>query len=330
MGVAQPEGMTKTIHVLVGSIALAASGPALAAAAKAPAATPASGGIEIWVRGAGALQGDQAPRARVQRIDLDSLPLVEGKRFDAQYGGQRAMKGIALASLIEKFAPEPSLDLAILHIANGMAVPVPFRDVSVMKRLDPFVARAMETHPGGPVRAGFFPAIRRKGATEDPRPIVFSANKIVVPVLWHPSVPDSAQPAFSPWRHTDTLTDIELVASAPYYKQFNAGGDGFVQQGQFVFQQSCQFCHGVRKVGAKFGWDFVEPAPIYTVHRPAKSLFLHVAYKPLDAAERGLMMPAMSFMSQEDAALLWRWLRAVATSPMPAYAGAPAATGGKP
>jgi mono/diheme cytochrome c family protein len=95
-----------------------------------------------------------------------------------------------------------------------------------------------------------------------------------------------------------------------------------VVRGLAVFQQSCQFCHGVRKVGAKFGWDFVDPTPIWSYHKPPKTLFLHVAYKPLDAAERGLMMPAMSFMSQDDAALLWQWLKAVATNPMAAYATA--------
>jgi mono/diheme cytochrome c family protein len=300
--------------------------PALSRAAPAkPPTAPAPSVVEIWVRAAGAQQGDQAPRARAQRLDLDKLALADGKRFDAQYGGQRAVRGIALASVIDGFAPEPALDLAILHFANGMAVPVPFRDAEAMKRLDPFIARGMETHPGGPVRAGFFPDIRRKGATEDPRPIMFAGNKLVVPVLWHPAVAAAAQPAFSPWRHTDTLTGIELVAAKPYYRQFDVGGD-MVQRGQAVFQQSCQFCHGVRKVGAKFGWDFVEPTPIWSVHRPAKNLHLHVAYKPLDAAERGLMMPAMRFMSEDDAALLWRWLKAVATTAMPAYAASPAAT----
>ena len=319
--------MSKTAWALVMStILVAIPARSRAAAAKpAPAAAAAPGIVEIWVRGGGAMQGDQAPRARSQRVDLDKVALVEGKRFDAQYGGPRAVRGVALASLIDGFAPDASLDLAILHFANGMAVPIPFRDADAMKRLDPFVARGMEASPGGPVRTGFFPDIRRKGATEDPRPIVFSGNKVVVAVLWHPAVAAAAQPAFSPWRHTDTLTGIELVAASPYYRQFDAGGGDFVPQGQAVFQQSCQFCHGVRKVGAKFGWDFVDPAPIWTVHRPAKNLFLHVAYKPLDAAERGIMMPAMRFMSQDDAGLLWRWLKAAATNPMPAYTAPPAA-----
>lgn len=300
-----------------------------AAASNPPTAGVAPSVVEIWIRGGGAVQGDQAPRARTQRVDLDKLGLVDGKRFDAQYGGLRSVRGIALASVIDAFAPDSSLDLAILHFANGMAVPVAFRDADVMKRLDPFIARGMETHAGGPVRAGFFQEIRRKGATEDPRPIVFSGNKLIVAVLWHPAVATAAQPTFSPWRQTDTLTGIELVAAKAYYRQFEGGGGDFVQRGQAIFQQSCQFCHGVRKVGAKFGWDFVDPTPIWSLHQPVKNLFLHVAYKPLDATERGIMMPAMSFMSQDDAALLWRWLKAVATNPMPAYTAAPAGAAGK-
>ena len=316
--------MKKTIALLVLAAAFAVGfeRPRVAAAGPKAAAPPSI--IEIWVRGAGPMNGDQASRGRTQRLDLDTLSLTDSKRFDAQYGDTRAVRGIALAAVIASFAPDPSLDLAILHFANGMAIPVPFRDVAVMKRIDPFIARGMETNPGGPVRAGFFPAIRRKGATEDPRPIVFAGNKVVVPVLWHPATVDTAQPKFSPWRHADSLTDIELVGSHPYYRQFAVGGD-FTQAGQVVFQQSCQFCHGVRKFGAKFGWDFVEPTPIWSLHKPPKNLFLHVAYKPLDAAERGLMMPAMTFMSQDDAALLWRWMKAVATNPLPPYAPGPAA-----
>jgi hypothetical protein len=309
--------------VTLGLAAACFSIPAQAAKPEAapPAAAPST--VEIWIRGAGPLQGDKAPRARSQALNLDQLPLVDSQRFDAQYGASRAFRGIALASVIASFAPDPALDVAILHFANGMAVPVPFRDVAAMKRLDPFIARGMETHPKGPVRANFFPDISRKGATEDPRPIKFSGNKLVVPVLWHPSLREAAQPAFSPWRHVDTLTSIELVASRPYYGQFDVGGDGWAVRGLALFKESCQFCHGIRKVGAQFGWDFVEPTPIYSYRKPVRNLFLHVAYKPLDAAERGLMMPAMKYMSEDEAALLWQWLKAVATKPMPAYVMAP-------
>jgi hypothetical protein len=315
----------KTLHsvVLLGVLTTCLSAPARAAKPAAASPAAASSSIEIWIRGSGPLQGDKAPRARSQSVDLDRLPLVDGQRFDAQYGASHAFRGISLESVIGSFAPDPTLDVAILHFANGMAVPVPFRDAGAMKRLDPFIARGMETHGKGPVRAGFFTDIRRKGATEDPRPIMFSGNKLVVAVLWHPAVAAAAQPAFSPWRHTDTLTSIELVASRPYYGQFDVGGGTWAERGFALYKESCQFCHGVRKVGAQFGWDFVEPTPIYSYRKPTRNLFLHVAYKPLDAAERKLMMPAMRFMSEPDAALLWQWLKAVATKPMPAYVVAP-------
>ena len=216
----------KTLHSVL-ALGLAATCLSFPAQAAKPAAAPpaaASSSIDIWIRGGGPLQGDNAPRARAQSVNLDTLPLVDSQRFDAQYGASHAFRGIALANVIASFAPDPALDVAILHFANGMAVPIPFRDAAVMKRLDPFIARGMETHAKGPVRAAFFTEIRRKGSTEDPRPIVFSGNKLVVAVLWHPAVAAAAQPAFSPWRHTDTLTSIELVASRPYYGQFDVGG----------------------------------------------------------------------------------------------------------
>jgi hypothetical protein len=266
------------------------------------------------------MRGDEPPRERAQSLSLDLLPLVEVERFDAQYGGVRAFRGIRLETVIERFAPGPSLDLAILHFANGMAVPVQFRDAAVMKRLDPFIARGMETHRKGPIKTDFFPDIPKKGAMPDVRPIEFHGNKVVVAERWHPAVPPGAQPAFSPWAHTDTLVGIELVAAAAYYQQFDVSGDPPVQKGLAIYEQACQFCHGVRKVGAKFGWDFVEPTPIYSYQKPSRNLFYHVAYKPLDAAAKGLMMPALKFMTEEDAGTLWQWMRAVATKPMPPYA----------
>jgi mono/diheme cytochrome c family protein len=293
-------------------------GAALAAAPAAAADGPVSA-VEIWARGNGAPEGDRAPRGRVQWLNLDLLPLVTVERVDVQYGTLGAFRGIPLKAVIDAFAPDAALDLAILHFANGMAVPVPFRDAAVMKRLDPFIARGMETYRKGPVRAAFFPDIPKKGATADVRPIVFVGNKVVVAEKWHPAVAAAAQPAFSPWSHTDTLTGIELVASGPYYRQFDVSSDSGVQRGLALYRQSCQFCHGTRRVGAKFGWDFVEPLPIFSYQKPTKTLFMHVAYKPLDAAERGLMMPAMKFMTEEDAANLWQWLRAIATKPMPPY-----------
>ena len=132
-------------------------------------------------------------------------------------------------------------------------------------------------------------------------------------------MPAANQDLFSPWKHVDSLTGIELVSAKAYYAQLDVDPDPKVRAGFRLFQQSCQFCHGARKVGAAFGWDFVEPTPIYS-YRGGKNLFYHVKYKPLDATAKGLLMPALSYMTEEDAAALSRWLRAVATKPMPSYA----------
>lgn len=294
-------------------------------AAAAPASEPALSEIELWVRGAGKLVGDEAPRQRSQRVNLDQVPLVTTGRFDVQYGRAATYRGIALWALFARFAPEASLDLAILHFANGMAVPLPFRDAVVMRRLAPFLARGMAGGSHEQMRIGVFPSISKQDARADARPITFSGNKIIVADKWHPAIGDKVQTTFSPWVHTDTLVGIEFAEAGPYYHQFDVDTDAKVQRGFSLFRQSCQFCHGARKTGAKFGWDFVEPVPIFTYRKPQMNLFYHVAYKPIDAAERGLMMPAMRFMSEDDAGALWQWLRAVATKTMPAYAPASAA-----
>jgi mono/diheme cytochrome c family protein len=285
----------------------------------AVAAPPGQGNVvELWVRGTSPQVGDDTPRARTQSVDLDGLPLVTAKRFDAQYAQSRSYRGIPLDLVLDRFQPEPSLDLAILHFANGMAVPLPFRDAAAMKRLSPFLARGVAPRPDEPMVIGQFPNLPKGFARGDARPISFAGNKIVVAGWWHPYLGEKVKPIFSPWSHVDSLVSIEFVEAQPYYRQFDVDPDAAVQEGLAIYRQTCQFCHGARKVGARFGWDFVEPMPVYT-YRKETNLLYHVSYRPLDAAERGLMMPALRFMTRDQAASLWRWLRAVGTKEMPKY-----------
>jgi mono/diheme cytochrome c family protein len=188
-----------------------------------------------------------------------------------------------------------------------MAVPLTFRDAAAMKRLDPWLA------------IGSFAPIRAKGQPPEARPITFAGNKIVVAERWHPAVPEGAR-EFSPWDHVDSLVGIELVEAAPYWAQFDVSAEPKVQQGLALVRQTCAFCHGARKIGAKLGWDLVEPYPLYSYRRPDTRLYYHIAYNPWNAAEKGLRMPALKFMTKEDAAAVWQWLKAIAEKPMPAYA----------
>ncbi len=281
----------------------------LAMATPQAAATPDVGTrIEVWIRGDGQ-PGDQGPPHESSRlVRLDQMRLTRVERYDAQYGRLGRYRGIWLRDVLSKFAPDASLDLAILHFTNGMAIPLPFRDSATMERLAPFIARAST-----------FPAIPKKDTPLDRRPIEFAGNKLVVADQWHPDVAPGTQPGFSPWAHADTLVGIELVATAPYYAQFKAAGDAPVVQGLTLFRQSCQFCHGVRHVGATFGWDLVSSPIMDRYQDSPANLFHNVAYKPRNAAELGLMMPPLAFLTEAAAGDIRQWLGAIGQSPPPPY-----------
>jgi mono/diheme cytochrome c family protein len=315
--------MLRTNHgTIASSVALTLALFAQGARA-APAATGASDGatIEIWVRkpGAAPTEGGSAGRERLEVVKLDALPLIESKRVDVQYHGAFTYRGIEVRSLIERYRPPQNADLALLHFANGMQIPMALRgdELAKSESASPFVARAMQLQPGGPMRVGQFPKISRpRSGFVDVRPIAFAGNKVVVADDRHPDVPAIAQAALTPWQQADSLTGIALVSRAAYYAQFAV--DPRAAAGHKLFTQSCQFCHGVRKVGAAFGWDFVDPTPIYE-YRGGRNLFHHIKYKPLDASARGLKMPALSYMTEDDARAIWMWLRAVGTNPLRSY-----------
>jgi mono/diheme cytochrome c family protein len=304
-------------HFEIAGIALlmfsAPSRPAIAA--------PAPGdSVEIWVRGSTDRDADRRGRTGRRRVYLDRLPLTEVVRRDAQYEEVRRYRGIPLNEILKRYAPDKSLDLAILHFANGMAVPVPFRDPAAMKRLDPFIARGWRLRRGGTLRVGAFPAIAKKDVRDDPRPIEFSGNKLVVAERWHPDVAPHSQPGFSPWAHADTVVGIELAGAGAYFAQFEAGNEATVQRGLALFRQNCQFCHGVRHVGASFGWDFVDSSTSFNYQDSAAHLYHSASFKPRNAAELGLMMPALSFLTEADAAAIRAWLQAISKAPMQPYA----------
>ena len=307
---------------VVGTAVVILVAPILAHAA---AVSEHGAAIEVWVRKPAVSRAGEpaswgAARDRLQVVAIDSLPLVEAKQVDVQYHGVFVFKGIGLDALIARYAPPPNVDLALLHFANGMQVPLAFRDASVIKRLSPFLARGMQLGPGSPMQIGRFPKVGRpRSGFVDVRPITFSGNKLVIADPAHPDVPPSAREALSPWAQTDTLTGIEFVSRAAYYAQFEVDPDPAVKVGHTLFTQSCTFCHGVRGTGASFGWDFVEPTPVYD-YRKVSNLFHHIKYRPLDASARGIQMPALSYMSEEDARAIWVWLKAVATHPLAPYA----------
>jgi hypothetical protein len=236
---------------------------------------------------------------------------------DAKYGERRVYVGLPLEKILFSYRRQAYDDTAILHFENGMRIPVPLTS-DVLERLDAFVAVEACTGRGkGAACVAEFPEIAKEdvyGLQDDPRPITFTWNKLVVSTPWHPNVPVYGTGRFSPWRHADTLVGIEFVNSAAYWRQFDVGAAA----GQQVFVSRCQFCHAVRYVGARFGWDFVTPLPLYE-KRPPEQLLNHVKYPKAMARRMGLMMPTQPDVSLPEMQALWTWMRGVAKRPLRDY-----------
>lgn len=305
---------TVTAALVVGSLAPAAhAGDALARHAHRPS-------VEIWLRPEWR-QGSspKRPHERSRRMTLDGSASRESERYDAQYDETRRVRGTTLRELLRLYAPPASVDLAILHFANGMAIPVPFRDERAMQRLEPLVATETAKAGGKEPLSRAFPSIARKDAAADSRPIQFLENKVVVAERWHPDVPTGRRPPFSPWAHADSLIGIELVASVPYFAQFDVAMEASGRRGLALFRENCQFCHRIGDVGATFGWDLLAATRDERFRESAAHLYHNVAFKPRNAPELGLMMPALAFLTEEDAGYLLAWLQSFATQPVPRY-----------
>jgi mono/diheme cytochrome c family protein len=255
--------------------------------------------------------------APVRKVDLDALALTVVERVDAQYGSPRTFIGVPLEALIDRIPAPAHADLALLHFGNGVVVPLPFRDRAVMNRLQPWVARGMHLIDKGMTVGEFEPITNKLHGYFDVPVIKFAGNKLVVAERWHPDVPARAERDLSPWMHVDSLVAIELVNAAAYNAMFDVQPKR--RAGLALFRQSCQFCHGVRQVGAKFGPDFVDPLPVHKWRKPAKQLYWHMTYRRRDAVERGEMMPALKYMTEQDASEVWSWLRAAADRPLQPY-----------
>jgi len=299
-------------------------------AASATAAENASI-VEIWVRQPGTVGGAEA-RGPVKRLDVDSLALETQRHADAQYGGLYFYRGIPLAEVIAAGTPPATADVALLHFANGMTVPLPFRDERVMTQLDPFLARAMSPRPDALLKPGVFPPLA--GVPLGSEVAVPARNRVVVNEPWHPDGTERPSSNFSPWAYVDTLIGIELVDGMAYDAQLEVPGPSAVRAGGRLFHQICQFCHAARGVGGSLGWDFIEPDPIYSdawfrhfrsirddesgYRDPATSIYAHARFRVPGSA--GRLMPALGSLTPDDARSLWRWIRAFAARPTPPYA----------
>lgn len=245
-------------------------------------------------------------KAGRSEVSLEALPQVELEQADVQYDRTVRFKGVKLAALLEKLPGEG--DLVLARFKNGMVVPLP--DAEGLERLGAAVATALWVDGAwAPL-----PPVCKPGARErDVRPTRFDDNKLMVKERWHPDVPAPALATFTPWQHANALAGLERTDRDRFSRQFPAGKTAAERRGRELFDQRCRVCHGARGVGASFGWDFVEPVPLYSYRAP-ESLFMHVRYRASDAPEKGYLMPQLSDLTAADAKALWQWMRLVAES----------------
>jgi mono/diheme cytochrome c family protein len=271
--------------------------------------------VQVWVLSPGVYGGDaEPPPTTMKNIELDTLPQKQVQRNDAQYGGSFHYRGVPLRELVRHYGPPAQADLMLLYFRNGMVVPLPFRDTSVMARLDPFVALEMGTTAQGPFSPRFPLISKHFDKYADIPQVMFSGNKLVVNKLWHPDVPEQA--TFSPWAMVDSLFGIGFAERRAYYDQFDPSPD--TRSGFEIYRQSCQYCHGVNKTGAHFGLDFGRSIAHHPSQSSAMQLYYHTQYR-LGPRVPLAQMPVLKHVSEQQATQLWQWLRAVSTAPPRPY-----------
>lgn len=292
----------------------------LVASAAAPAS--AENAVAVWVRTPGSYGSGNAepPKTGARKIELDKLPQRSAQRSDPQYDKTAYYRGVLLSDVIAQYAPPAQVDLALLRFRNGMIVPLPFRDEPAMRRLDPMIAVGISASPQGPFSPAFPPLNKQVEGYTDIRQVNFTGNKLVVKEPWHPYVPEAAQGTFSPWTLADSLSDIEFVDSAAYYRQFLPSAE--VRPGFEQFRGSCQYCHGVRGVGARFGWDYARPIELHTYRSDPGRLYYHIHYR-VEYKASWSQMPALKHITEEQAGQIWRWMKAVSTNPINQYSPKP-------
>ncbi len=245
-----------------------------------------------------------------RKLILDNKKQQRVKMNDVQYEAMVDVTGYRFTDLaaMNDFAKHG--DTALLHFGNGMVIPHSLSDTAYNTQLDLFVACGY--FDGG--RAAPFPrADRSVPEYRDPKPVTFRQNKIVVKTKMHPLHQYPDRSGFTPWRHADSLVAIEIVTMVPYFAQF-APSDQSLGDGLGVYMSRCQYCHGLRKIGASFGWNFTGPWPLH-VRRDVDSLLAQVKNDNPRAFETGSVMPHQKDISLTEVQSLWKFVRHMSERP---------------
>lgn len=241
-------------------------------------------------------------------LDLRKLKIEVLKVYDPQYEKTLVYRGLSLLTLITEASELRGTNSGLLlDFKNGMRIHLPLSEVENNKN-DYFLA--LEFKEGKKKWSDKFPEkISRNFMTVTPLPIRFEGSKFVK------KSNSKESKTFSPWVFVDSLVRIQFVDLDSYLNQFNLKE---AHEGYSIYEKRCIFCHGVRSEGAKLGWDFVEPIPIYKKRDP-QSLFYHVSVPKAKNYRYATRMPVQEGFSKDEAGQLWNWLKLVAEKPLKKY-----------
>ncbi|MFK7827766.1 MAG: cytochrome c [Oligoflexales bacterium] len=224
---------------------------------------------------------------------------------DIQYNKKLKFKGVYLNILISRLPLKTYHDLILLHFENGMIIPYFYQAHQITKAVKPLIAFSYFANKNWQHK---FPKVERFDPRyNDPLPIIFSKNKLVVKTEWYPMHPMGGKSGFSPWKHMDTLTGLELVNAKAYFKQFTPG-DSKLMGGFKVFISRCQYCHGIKNIGSRYGWDFAGPIPIHK-KRTIDTLKNHIKNKKENIFKLGIRMPHQKDITRDEVSKLWAWMK---------------------
>ena len=257
--------------------------------------------IEMWLRRPGVTSSSDA-KFNLQKIDLKGMTFDELNTMDIQYGVETRVRGMHLRDLIAAYKPLPlSATMLLLHSANGMVIPLSIPRL----RTDRQVFIALETFKNKAWTSQFPSSIRPDPTVKDEHIINFNGNKLVVGSDWR-----ATESTFTPWRHFDTLVGIEFAEETPYNEQFATTQKSLDQTGRGIFLARCQFCHGLKGVGAKKAPD-IQTIITGDDKNSIEKLYQKVAVPKPTYEQLTHAMPKQTNFTKGNAKQLAKWIKAI-------------------
>ncbi|MEZ4743877.1 MAG: hypothetical protein R3B45_15770 [Bdellovibrionota bacterium] len=260
--------------------------------------------ISIWVRKSGSYIDGGNP-GKLNQITISQPSLSKKIRalriYDAQYDKDMQYRGVYLSQVLDGYPKKAGVDTALLHFANGMIIPI--TTSKDLKNI--FIALSYKKNKKWSYDFPQLEKIDDIYYRKDPNPTKFFGNKVVN--LAEKKLNKGKINNFSPWNHCNSLIGIELVNENAYFNQFEISKDKEIIAGFEVFKARCQFCHGVKQVGASFGWDYADPLKI-SKKRGKKNLHFFVKYPKATAFKQGLQMPNQIDVTEKETDQLWKWI----------------------